>query len=1007
MDLEQNYKKEYAKLNPEQQQAVEAIEGPVIVLAGAGTGKTQTISLRIANILLKTQVNPSSILALTFTESGVLAMQKRLLSILGPTAYQVKIHTFHSYCNELVLNSPEEFSLSPSAQPITDLERGQVLKWCIDSLPPLSPLRPWGDTYFYQTEISSQIQTLKREGFSPATFSQLLTENCQSLKRLQPLYDFLKKIRATDKSRSDILSNWQSLSPGNDPFYREINNQFILEKNGYFTKTSDLKSALISIFDDLSSQLPKLENLASVYQIYQQKLGDLNRYDYDDMLLLVLQKFNSDPYFLSKQQEQNQYILVDEYQDTNTAQNQILYALGSYDSTPNLFVVGDDDQSIFRFQGASLENIYSFYQRFKSHVRLITLHHNYRSQPHVLTHANHLISQNRNRLTTWLPDLDKTPTPKSAHPAKPIFLTEAINPSDELYILSQSIKILIQQQTKPEEIVVLVKTNQQAAQVGDYLSSQQIAYFQENNQDIFTQNYILRFLQVLETCTNPSQENLAKLYAIKLPAKELFAYTTSQKTSPHLRLLNRLVARSQKDINRLNPHQAFLNILRRFKFLPQNYTNLFALNALSQQFYQQTNQDLNFAQILQIFSWQKIQKLPLSFFIPEEFKQNKVRVMTVHKAKGLEFEHVFLPFLNDKIWGNTSSRNKIKLPPGIISGSASLLNQANANEDERRLFYVAITRAKIQLYLSYSKFNDNNKESLPSLFLTNLDENLIQKNPNQAPDPVQAVRSYFLQPLSKYHKNTHFFKYLKEYLKNNYILTASDLNNYLLCPHCFYYQKILSLPLPKNKHLFYGTAIHTALTQYYRQKFSQNDLINIFKQNLPNQAFANINDYEEALQKGVQTLSLYYPTLQTEHYQKILLERNFKKEHLLINNVPVTGKIDKLKYTDTGLILSDFKTGKPGNYARFPEYERQLLFYYLLCEQSTFFQPKPNQLAIEYLTPNNQSQFETKFFDIDRDKLSQLKEQIQTVYQQILNLDFQTKGLNCPDSNNLHVLRQD
>lgn len=1005
MDLEQNYKKEYAKLNPEQQQAVEAIEGPVIVLAGAGTGKTQTISLRIANILLKTQVSPNSILALTFTESGALAMQKRLLTILGPAAYQVKIHTFHSYCNELVLNSPEEFSLSPSAQPITDLERGQVLKQCIDSLPPLSPLRPWGDTYFYQKEITSQIQTLKREGFPPAAFSHLLLDNRESLKRLQPFYDFLKKIRATDKSRPEISNNWQNLPPGNDPFYREINSQFILEKNGYFAKTSDLKAALISIFDDLSSQLPKLENLAVVYQTYQQKLYDLNRYDYDDMLLLVLQKFKSDPYFLSKQQEQNQYILVDEYQDTNTAQNKILYALGSYDSSPNLFVVGDDDQSIFRFQGASLENIYSFYQRFKNRVHLITLHQNYRSQSHILTHANNLISQNQNRLASWLPNLDKTSTPKSAHPAKPIFLTEANSPNDELYILSQTIRTLIQQQIRLEEIAILVKTNQQASQVGDYLSSQQIPYFQENNQDIFTQNYVLRFLQVLETCTNPSWENLAKLYAIKLPARELFAYTVSQKTSPHLRLLNRAVTRSQKDIARLNPHQAFLNILRRFKFLPKNYTNLFALNALSQQFYQQTSQDLNFAQILQILSWQKIQKLSLSFSIPEEFKQNKIRIMTVHKAKGLEFEHVFLPFLNDKIWGNTSSRNKIKLPPGIISASASLLNQTNANEDERRLFYVALTRAKIQLHLSYSKFNDNGKENLPSLFLTNLDKNLIQKNPDETPNSLASVRSYFLQPLLKHHKNTVFINYQKEYLKNNYILTASDLNNYLLCPHCFYYQKILHLPLPKNKHLLYGTAIHTTLTQYYRQKLSQNDLINIFRQSLPSQAFANENDYKEALQKGEQTLSLYYPTLQAEQYQKILLERNFRKEHLILNNVPVTGKIDKLKYTATGLILSDFKTGKPGNYARFPEYERQLLFYYLLCEQSTFFQPKPNQLAIEYLTPNAKGQFETKFFDIHKEKLDQLKEQIQTVYQQILNLDFQTKGPSCPDPNNLHVLR--
>lgn len=1005
MDLNQNYQKEFQKLNSEQKQAVETIEGPVLVLAGAGTGKTQTIALRIANILLKTQTNPASILALTFTESGVLSMRKRLLSILGTMAYQIKIHTFHSYCNELVLNSPESFSLSPASQPITDLERGQIIRQAINLLPSLSPLRPWGDNYFFQTEVLSQIQTLKREGFSPDAFKSLLTTNEQSLSRLKPFYDFLKSFRATEKVRPEILSRWQAIEPSDDPFYILLASQFALEKTGYHLKVSDLKSALTTIFDNLNDQIPKLQNLVNLYDIYQQKLHNLNRYDYEDMILLVLKKFSSDPYFLSKQQELCQYILVDEYQDTNTSQNNLLYALGSYDSSPNLFVVGDDDQSIFRFQGASLENIFSFYQYYKENLQIITLHHNYRSQSHILSHANQLINQNQNRLTSWLPDVDKTTISKSTHPAQSIFFTNVPNLNDELYLISQTIKNLIQNKTTPDEIAVLVKTNRQIEEVSNYLSSQKIPNFPESSLDIFNQNYILRFLQVIQACFNPNQENLSKLYAIKLRPRELFDYIHFQKSNSHIRRLNRLIAISHKDISRLNPGQAFLNIMQRFKFLPKKYKNLFAIKTLSDQFLALSSQNLEFGQIFTILLEQKSQKLSLPYFIPDEFRQNKIRIMTVHKSKGQEFEHVFIPFLNDKTWGNTTNRQKIRLPPGVIPPNTSLLGQSGSNEDDRRLFYVALTRAKIQLYLSSSKFGEGGKEILPSLFISELNQDLICNFKLQTADSTKSTAAYFDSNRIKNSNFGQFSHYIKQYLTNNYTLTASDLNSYLVCPHCFYYQRIVNLPIVKNKHLLYGTAIHTALTQYYRQKLDLASLIKIFNQNLLPHLFPSNLEYQESKKKGEEMLNLYYPILQSEDYKKVILEHNFKREHLTFDKVPITGKIDKLKYVDNGLILSDFKTGRPGDYLRYPNYERQLLFYYLLCQQSAFLQLKPNQLAIEYLTPNTVGEFETKFFEISKEKLDHLKDEIKQVYEKILNLDFSLIGKTCHDPSNLHSIK--
>jgi DNA helicase-2/ATP-dependent DNA helicase PcrA len=314
----------YAKLNTAQKLAVDTIEGPVMVVAGPGTGKTQILTLRIANILMQTQINPENILALTFTESGVLAMRKRLVQIIGTPGYRAQIHTFHSFCNDVIRQNPEDFENLISSESITEVEQIQILEEIVQTTK-LALLKPFGDPLYYVKHLLSAISDLKKEGITPTKLKKAIDDQEKDFGKIEDLYH---------------------------------------EKGAYGPKVRDdgtvTKGAMKGKYQDLQKDIAKNKELLIVFEKYQQSLRDKKQYDFNDMLLEVIAAFESNPDLLLRQQEYFQYILVDEHQDTNAAQNKIVELLCSYYEEPNLFVVGDEKQAIYRFQGASLENFLYF-----------------------------------------------------------------------------------------------------------------------------------------------------------------------------------------------------------------------------------------------------------------------------------------------------------------------------------------------------------------------------------------------------------------------------------------------------------------------------------------------------------------------------------------------------------------------------------------------------------------------------------------------------------------------
>ncbi len=430
-NFEAKFWERYAQLNAEQKLAVDTIDGPVMVIAGPGTGKTELLSLRVANILRQTDTLPSSVLCLTFTDSAAINMRQRLTQIIGPLANKVAVYTFHSLGTEIINQNPEYFFFSANYKPADELATISILDDIFTNLgltDPLSKKHPT-QTWVFLTDVQSRISELKREGITPTTLQEILEDNEQFIQLARPvLADFFKNrisVSLVQSLVSELLQPIQALIVSEkQPVYslkKLVVNSLTELAAAIFTddklNTSKLtawrnrfgrrdEQDIWRLKADLNSL--KYHSLAKIYQAYQERLHQLGLFDFDDMLLEVIQVLDSNDNLRFMYQEKFLYILVDEYQDTSGVQSKLLDSLVNLELTngrPNLLVVGDDDQAIFKFQGASLANILRFRQQYPNCLTII-LSKNYRSKKPILDLAGQLIQNCQQRLAS-LENIDK------------------------------------------------------------------------------------------------------------------------------------------------------------------------------------------------------------------------------------------------------------------------------------------------------------------------------------------------------------------------------------------------------------------------------------------------------------------------------------------------------------------------------------------------------------------------------------------------------------------------
>lgn len=1004
----EHFKEAFHQLNSEQKAAVEQIEGPVLVMAGPGTGKTQIIAVRIAQILKETQLNPYNILCLTFTESGVVAMRERLLGLIGDAAYSIRIHTFHSFCNSVIQEFPEKFAFTRALEPLTELDRILLFRELIEKLAPDNPLKPFGFPYLYLREIVRSIQDLKREDVSEILFGTILNTIEDFLRNNSEALENFLSTHARQLKDEDLEAMKTLLKEG--PL------AYMLPQLEKLSKT-EFKANLKKTYQDLKTNLPKQRALEGLYGSYQKSLHHHGYYDYEDMILFVVRAFKEDKALLAHYQEQFQYFLVDEFQDTNHAQNELVTLLASFFENPNLFVVGDDKQSIYRFQGASLENLLNFGDRYAPHLKLIELRENYRSQQGVLDAAHTLIPGGEAPLRSQDPA-----------PGQPLNLVELATPQEELIFIAKRIQELLTQGTAPSEIAILFRNRWHAEGLSDLLSRLKIPNHLEAGENLLNDRHIRQILQLIRYLLQPSDQDLFFILHYDFLGFDPMAIhqLTSEAAQKKVSLFNLILTTPPFDVfakqclewRKQLPNLKLIEWLERifqqsgfFRFLlnsPEPVQDLNRLYSLFEEVKQwnRVQPNLTIQQVLERLALMQEHQLEINEQpIPTE--REAVKLMTAHKSKGLEFDEVFILRCVDGAWGNPVARGKLKWPPGLLFHEEAL--SRNVNEEERRLFYVALTRARKNVTLSYSRTNERNQPQSPSQFLHELGEAHLKKwDPTPYfQDSVDRLATFF-QPVEPEFLQDMEKDFIRALIARH-CFSVTHLNNYLECPRRFYFENLLRVPRLKPLPAAYGTAVHCALRDFFVEfKMSPTlpaleFLTSHFEDHL-NRELLSPHDFHIALHQGKKVLTDYYETQRESFSRHVLPEYSFSGHHIEWEGIRLTGQIDKIEFLDDSkkkIKVVDYKTGKPDDKAVHlvpgGDYHRQIVFYKFLCDLSPRFPYEMEYGEIEFLERSRRTgNYEKKKIYIAEADTEDLKETLRRVYREITSLHFlENLDLHC------------
>jgi len=968
---------EYQKLNARQKEAVDTIEGPVMVVAGPGTGKTQILALRIANILSKTDTHPANILAITFTESGAISMRRRLADIIGSPAYAVVINTFHGFCNDIIKMHPEEFPHIIGSVNITQVDQIKILEEIILGLP-LKKLRPFGDTFHYIKDALNAINELKREGIDPDNFNTMMEKERQAFESTDDLY------HQKGAHKGKMKGEYQKLL-------------LTIEKN---------------------------EELATIYAAYRQKLHDAKLYDYSDMIMEVLLALSRNKDLLLVLQEEHQYILVDEHQDTNNAQNRILELLSGFHKNPNIFVVGDEKQAIFRFQGASLENFLYFKTIYPS-AKMIVLEENYRSTQAILDSADSLL---------------KGAMPLKAnvaHTSTKVRLFSFSSSDVENYFLAKDILSRIAEGTTPEEIAVLYRDNRDVFPIARMLEKMNIPFSIESDQNVLEDPEIKKLMMVLRAVHlfGEQQPFVEAMHIDFFTVDPLDAYKIIEYASRSKQSVLQ-VARSVEILASLGLENTaritdFYQKMASFATLSKNVSLMVFLEAvvrdsgflshilgLASSIEKMEKLNGFFDEVKSLVESHKDAALADLFVYLDTLAEHdilikkshsyltkRVRLMTAHKSKGLEFGHVYIVNAHDGHWGNRRKYEKIKLPQRIYRLLEHEVKNEDTNiDDERRLFYVALTRAKKTATITYAIEDANKRQLLPSQFIAEIDPRHIEKGDAGFCEQefVSQKEILFASPRETPAriKDKEFIKRLFDH--NGLSVTA--LNNYLDCPWHYFYTNLLRVPRASTKHQMYGIAVHGALKDFFEARKNEDPskemLIQKFEHYLVQQPLIT-NEYKESLEKGRRALAGYYDAYHELWARNVLCEFNITGI-LLTPDIRITGKIDKIEIVDpstNGVNVVDYKTAKPKTRGEIEgstknsegDIKRQLVFYKLLLDRYDNGKFRMISGDIDFIEPDDKGRYKKERLVIAPEDVSELEALIKKVSEEILSLSFWDK----------------
>lgn len=1015
--LERKFTEEYEKLNAQQRRAVDTIEGPVMVIAGPGTGKTQILASRIGKILLNTDANPDNIICLTYTDAGVVAMRKRLLSFIGPDAYKVNIYTFHAFCNDVIQENLSLFEKT-SLDPVSELERIQFFKELIDAFPKNHPLKRYrGDVYFEVKNLQSLFSTMKREGWSPLFINQKIDEYIHSLPTRE---EFIYKRK-----------------------YKEFN-------------PGDLKKDKI---EEEKEKMEKLRAAVNEFDRFQELMRRKNRYDFDDMINWVIRAFEENKNLLASYQERFQYILVDEYQDTSGTQNRLVELLISYWDKPNVFVVGDDDQSIYRFQGANVENMLAFADSYKNDLLTVVLTNNYRSTQSILDISKTLIDRNTERLVKQLPDLSKQLI--SSHPHistlthQPV-LKEYENIRQEMTGITRDVQQLVEQGINPGRIGIIYKENKYGEELSQYFKLVGIPVYSKRHLNILeiplAQKIILllKYLAAEHDTSYGGDEmlfeilhfdwfNIPPIEIAKLSIENAARKSNGIKTSmrqllqekantppkdlfspvlfPGLQRASIAIEKLLSDVPNLTLQQLFETIIREAGILNRimqsedKHWQLQVLTGLFEFIKEETQRDktLKLQSLVTLVDTMEQEDIRLPL-VQVSGSDKGVNLMTAHGSKGLEFEYVFFVGCNASFWEKKRKPGGgYSLPDTMFIAEGRGEVKHKDEEELRRLFYVALTRAEQHLIISYSKFKTDGSALEPSMFIAEiLDQHSI---PLEKVFIDQNVLSAFTVLHFNESMAPEIGKIEEEFISrllDKFVMNVTALNNYLKCPLEFYFKNLVRIPSPKNEATEFGSSVHYALEQLFRkmqdggknQFPGKQEFIADFEwyMHRHRESFTK-EQFDRRMEYGLDVLSNYYDKYITSFNKIVAIERNIR--NVVIKDVPLKGKLDKLEFDGKLVNVVDYKTGDPDKarpklkapHEKDPnggDYWRQAVFYKILIDNYGQKDWKVISTEFDFIEPDRKKTYRREKVIITPADITTVTEQITDTWKKIQARDFYT-----------------
>lgn len=966
------------KPTKEQSKAIKAKDGAVLIIAGAGTGKTFTITQRIIHLVKDKDIDPGSILALTFTEKAAGEMVDRVERALPLGAPEIAIGTFHSFCDNLLKSEAINTGRSPDYKILTQSEEIYFLRKNLFNFD-LKFYRPKGNPTKFLYSLSKYTSRLQDETVTPEVFEKYV--NSQKGK------------------------------------VEQIEEEKLIELSNFYKSYSELK-----IKED--------------------------RVSFGDLIMNVLLLLRSRKDILSKYQKRYKYILVDEFQDTNYSQYEIIKLLTNYSDNPNLMVVADDDQSIYKFRGAAVSNVLTFTKDFPKAERIV-LNENRRSVQEILDASYKLIQQNNPDRLEVKESIDKKLISKAEgliNLPEPVEARVYMKGEDEYEGIVREILDLTKQDATQQldmlskrdnirfsDIAILVRSHNMLEEMSTFLKRSKIPFQFFGAKKLFNQGEIKELISylriILDYTDNISMNGVLgfdmwgltereiveiNMYASKrridiFNLLEEYEHTSEQK--PFFTKISPLLDYIRESWKMMKDKESTWQIL--YKFVHESGY----IKELSEEV---ERDEVVYDVTEEMQNEEKLKNISKFFDFINEFEKNNrnstlyefmdylelvlgsgdspmvedsgferknaVNIITVHSSKGLEFPIVFIPGLARGRFPSDERSDQIEIPEDLIT---EILPEGDEHlQEERRLMYVAVTRAKSKAYISSANFYGTGKRKKKiSPFMVEIfgEEKLLP----MVETPIQFEEANDSQALVSEEE-----KSVAQKLK---YISYSQIETYKMCPRKYKYRYILKIPTPQSAQLSYGNSMHITLKKFYEILENGGDvsfdtLKELFKSNWISAGYVNKEHEKESFITGIKSVKLFYDTFFSKEERPVFLEKSF---FVKLGDYTINGKIDRIdrikgESGDTYEIV-DYKTGDSVKKQNDVDKNRQLVIYSLAAEK--VFGIKADKLSLLFIDQNQK-------LTANNEKIEKLKEavilEIGETAKKIESGDFRaTPGFAC------------